>query len=443
MKKDELIALIKKNEDIYSGNKHDIKYLFIPEKESDKLLVIFSGFHGKEIKGNPPVYNYINTLEDIKENKLFVLDGVDNVPVYYLGTEGEDSYLKDTSELINIHMNKLNIDKSKLILTGSSKGGTAALSIGLHIQAGHIISAANQLYVGRYLDSMPNIRALMFNKIFGNNDDENVEKLNEVFMSKILVNKTKSNLYFHAGNRDPHYINHMKPMLRHFENKKINYELDLRNYVGHNSVVYYFPEYLKRKILEILETPKIINYSLVPDLNSVIIRPQLNSNRPKILSTSVEVILKNKNKIVTKFQNVLNHKISVNIQEVEKVKIYLKEYDRMIDTKIFEVKENNPDIDYFSAEYLIYDEWIGVKGRVANNSNMVRTARLKYNPSSNLYISGSGYVSFYSDDKFITTKRYMGSKMDLPFELNSIQDANYIIISYNKRWLDTMQLLEK
>lgn len=211
MKKHELLELIKNNESEFKGNKH----LFLLNKESEHLIVVFSGFHGKEVSKKPHFYNYINTLENVNINQLFIMGNVNNTPVYYYGTDGSDSYLKDTSSLINYYAKKLNINKANIITTGSSKGGTGLLIVGLDLGVGHIISAADQLNVGSYLNSLPKVRSLMFNTIFGSNDDIYVEILNKKFRDKILVDKTESNLYFHAGTRDSHYIKHMKPVLSH------------------------------------------------------------------------------------------------------------------------------------------------------------------------------------------------------------------------------------
>lgn len=441
MNKNELIELISKNELEYHGNTHKIKYLFLPEEESDHLIVVFSGFHGYEVDGKPAVYNYINTLEDTKINKLFILDSVNNVPVYYLGIDNKESYLSDTSILIKEYVSKLNMDMSKVILAGSSKGGTGALMTGFNIQSGHIISAANQVYVGNYLKSLPKVRNLIFTKIFGDNKEENIERLNRIFEEKILINKTKSNLYFHGGTKDPHYMNHMKPMLKHFDKNKIYYELDLKNYKGHSSVIYYFPEYLKRKVNEIINLPTIQNASIILDVNAMIVRIKPNYYRSKTFSTKVDFVLEDNSISSSDFKKSLVHKIDVLPKEIKRIKVTLKEYDIIRDEKEVEVDTSIKERDFLKQEFLIPGEWIDVKGKVAKNSKMYRTGLLKYNSKKYSAISGSGYVSYYKGNKFLATKRYMGDKKDLPFELDSISEADNIVLSFNERWLNKIDLL--
>src|SRR5699024_10338905 len=121
--------------------------------------------------------------------------------------------------------------------------------IGFEMKAGHIISGANQLFVGDYLSSLSeNLQELMFSKILGENSYKSKDNLNRLFENKLLVKENSSNLYFHAGNQDTHYIKHMIPLLRHFDKNKILYELDLKHYVGHSNVGRFFPAYLIQKL---------------------------------------------------------------------------------------------------------------------------------------------------------------------------------------------------
>ncbi|MBY8908342.1 hypothetical protein K6L05_00900 [Salinicoccus roseus] len=254
---------IKRHEHQFAGKHHEIDYLEYEEKKSSHLIVVLSGFNGKEAQGTPARYNYMRTLQDIKINKLFIKDEVDEVPVYYMGTEGTYSYMEDVCALIEQKLSDMNISKEQLIIAGSSKGGTGALLIGLEIGAGHIISAANQLNVGTYLSTMnAKLQDMMFTKMIGHNEPAAKDIADSRFREKLLVDDTNSRIYFHGGNQDTHYRQHMVPLLRHLDDRGILYELDLRGYVGHDNVKYYFPEYFIRKVREIisstsLERPRI------------------------------------------------------------------------------------------------------------------------------------------------------------------------------------------
>lgn len=440
MNKQELLNIIKNNESEFKGEKHNIKHLFLPNENSDYLIVVFSGFHGGEVAKKPPVYNYINTLKDVNINKLFIMDNVDNTPVYYYGTEGTDSYLKDTTHLVNHYAEKLGIKKSNIITTGSSKGGTGSLIVGLDIGVGHIISAANQLNVGTYLNSLPKVRELIFNMIFGSNDDSYVELLDQKFREKILVNSTESNLYFHAGTRDSHYIKHMKPMLENFDSKKIYYELDLKNYVGHNSVIYYYPEYLKRKINEILNLPKIQKPDVSKDEKEIIIDVNVSKYRKATHYYQVELDLVNGNRLVSEFKKDLKHLFTVEAKEIRSVSIILKEYEIIRDARNFNFDEINSKLDILRLKNLIRNEWITNKGEKISNTNMVRTKKLPYTSLNDYIVTGSVSVSYYSGDDFIKSTRVTGRVSELPFYIEKVSEADSIVLSFNKKWLGKMKL---
>ena len=439
MNKTELLELIKNNESVYDGKYHKIKHLFLREKSSDHLLVVFSGFNGGEVVKKPPVYNYINTLEDIKINKLFIMDNVNNTPVYYYGTKGRDSYLEDTSNLIENYANKLDIVKSRIITTGSSKGGTGSLIVGLRVRAGHIIAAANQLYVGSYLNTLPKVRELMFNKIFGSNDDIYVSKLDDIFKSEILVGNTDSNLYFHAGSRDSHYKKHMVPMLKHFDQKKIYYELDLRNYVGHNSVIYYYPDYLRRKLKEITDLPSLTQPSLMRDKDNVNIQVNVSYDRKATHFYQVELILEDEVTLVSSYKKDLLHTFEIDANEIKSVKITLKEYEIIRDSKEFNFYDLKSNLYTLHRKDLIVNEWISGDGRLLTNKNMVRTKNLPYVNGNEYVITGSATVAYYKNNKFLVSKKVAGKVSELPFYLETVEEADSIILSFNKKWLGKIQ----
>lgn len=334
LKKEDIINLINTNENIYHGDSHDIDYLHLIEEESPHLLVILSGFNGKESTGKQASYNYIKTLSNTKINKLFILDSIENIPVYYYGVNGEDSYLKDICKLINEQLKIMNIDKRNLIVAGSSKGGTGALLIGFEMKAGHIISGANQLYVGNYLSSLSsNLQNLMFNKILGEYDNKSKEKLDELFKSKLLIKETSSNLYFHAGNQDTHYIKHMTPLLRHYDKYGILYELDLRNYIGHSNVGRFFPEYLIQKLKEITHLPNIISCDI--DKNKNILSLRFSKNTYDEFDWAVYITDINNDLEILGYTKSYRISVKTPAKSIKKIKVFLRQNKRIIDVKSY------------------------------------------------------------------------------------------------------------
>lgn len=439
MRKGSLKNYILDNQEVYNGKYHKITHLPNTNKDSDYLLVVLSGFNGGEVAGREPLYNYVRTLEDISVNQLFILDGVDNVPVYYYGSNKTESYLKDTSDLIQRYIDELNIEKSNVIIAGSSKGGTGALLVGLYMELGHIISGANQLDVGTYLDTLPKVREIMFNKIFGNNLDSNVRELDNSFRRHFLINDTISKLYFHAGNRDSHYIKHMKPMLKHYDEKNINYELDLRNYSDHSSLQYYFPEYFLRKLNEIFEMPKIMDVKILKNFDENIIKLKVNRNKISLLN-SIELMDRASNIVAVGFDKSLVREIDAKINDFDFIRIDLKEYDEIVFSKKFSIKPDMYDFDYFSKNMLVEGEWLTFKGEIAKNKKMYRTYSIPYSGHYKYSLSAGAYVSYFKDNTFLKTIRLKGPSSMLPYELENVSGANNIYISFDEKWLDKIHL---
>lgn len=334
LNKEDIINLINTNEKIYNGDSHDINYLHLVEKKSTHLLVILSGFNGKESTGKPASYNYIKTLSNTKMNKLFILDSIEDIPVYYYGINGEDSYLKDICRLISQKLQLLNIDKRNLIIAGSSKGGTGALLVGFEMKAGHIISGANQLYVGNYLSSLSsNLQELMFNKILGEYNDISKNKLDSLFKKKLLIKENSSNLYFHAGNQDTHYIKHMTPLLRHYDDNGILYELDLKNYIGHNNVGRFFPEYLVQKLIEITKLPNISSCHMDQEKNILSLRFSKNSYDE--FDWAVYITDESNNLEILGYTKSYRILVKTPVQRIKKIKVFLRQNKNIIDVKSY------------------------------------------------------------------------------------------------------------
>ncbi|KIH71456.1 accessory Sec system protein Asp2 [Salinicoccus roseus] len=330
---------IKKNEHQFEGKHHKIDYLEFKEKNSKHMIVVFSGFNGKETQGAPGRYNYMRTLEDIKVNKLFIKDSVDNIPVYYMGENGSTGYLDDVCSLIEEKLIEMEIDKDNLILAGSSKGGTGALLIGLQMDVGHIIAGAHQLNVGTYLNSLnKKLKSMLFTKIVGHDGGDAPEILDRKFREKFLISNTKSNLYFHGGNRDSHYVRHMVPLLRHFDANDILYELDLRSYVGHDNVMKYFPEFFVRKVKEIitrtnLDAPNIKSHGDETEVTVKVLNPKEKDD----VDWAIYVYRKDKKIKKIMYNSEPVHRIPIRYEDIRSVKVFLRINEKKVQTKEYYV----------------------------------------------------------------------------------------------------------
>lgn len=92
---------------------------------------------------------------------------------------------------------------------------------------------------------------------------------------------------------------------------------------------------------------------------------------------------------------------------------------------------------------LVDGKWINMKGEEMSNESMYRTEKIDYSPSSSYFVNGGVYVSYYDGVSFLKTERLSGPVGDLPFELEEIEDANNIIVSFDKNQLNDIVLSEK
>ncbi|WP_414054034.1 accessory Sec system protein Asp2 [Macrococcus equi] len=245
--------LIEEKEKIYPGDNHPIKYMFLPEEKSTYLIVVLSGFSGREAYRENAKFNYIKTLLNIKCNKLYIMDEVNNIPTYYYGTDSKSNYLEDCTKLIKETMNTYGIQEESLIIAGSSKGGTGAILIGNELGAGHIIAGAPQYFPLDYLNEInEEARNLILNNIL--HDDEDFEDVQKQMKEKMLNLDSNTKLYLHAGNQDLHYVKHLRPYMSMLTKRKKLYALDLQHYEGHQNLKYKFPKFLVRTVSEITST---------------------------------------------------------------------------------------------------------------------------------------------------------------------------------------------
>lgn len=237
-----------KYEKVFKSKTTKIKYLFFPNAESDKLLVVFSAFPGKN---RPATYNYIKTFKNEKCNKLYILDnyGPDiRGGSYYLG-KGKDFFVEDAvSELITFIAKDISVVHKDIIATGSSKGGYAALYFAFKYGYGHVISGAPQILLGNYLVGHPSY----LEYITGKNNEENVAFLNNLLFKVVETNLNPPQIHIHVGKGEHHYPKHVLPFSQFLDSKSIEYNLELKDYDKHSEIGIFYPSFAKDALKNIL-----------------------------------------------------------------------------------------------------------------------------------------------------------------------------------------------
>lgn len=226
--------------------RNKLKYVLRKKRNSDVLLVVFSGFPGNGKAG----YNYMRTLRNIPCNTLFILDdfGYEQRGSYYLGESG-DFFVKElVLELITETMNDLAI--KMLVTAGSSKGGTCALMFGLLKKADAIIAGAPQYYIGDYLATDDHHKIM--EGICGSNLDAK-DILNRIVPNLVLKYEGNTEVYLHYSPYEHTYPEHIQYLIDDLNQVGIAIYSDIKNYTAHQDVAYYFPHFLRSTISNILK----------------------------------------------------------------------------------------------------------------------------------------------------------------------------------------------
>lgn len=239
-----------KKERVYVNKECSVKHLLIRNNKSDKLLVVFSGFPEANKSAS---YNYVLKFRDLQCNKLFILDDTLGDPrgIYYLGKDRNLFIQRAIGQLIENVSEELNVTKSNIITSGSSKGGYAALYFSYKYNYGTAIVGAPQVLLGNYLNH--ELRSNILNYIAGGVNQEDVEYLNSVLLDTIKESESSPETYIHVSKNEHHYEGHVKHLTKLLEELGRNYDLDLGTYKKHGDVGIYFSPYARSIIQDKLK----------------------------------------------------------------------------------------------------------------------------------------------------------------------------------------------
>ena len=228
------------NQKKYCENDVCLKYLF-EKQESDVLIVVFSSCTRKGIRAR---YNYRKTLQNVECNKLFLLDDFaeDHRGSYYIGKDNMFGEEKVTENLIKKTI--ADTGANKLIFTGSSKGGWAALNFGMMFDEVDIICGGPQFWLGSYLLASGNEITLDY--ILGERSEEKIGNLDCYLKNKIeQAAPTGKRIYIHYSNKEHTYVEHIKDLLECLREYGYSIEEDVADYENHSDISYFFPGYLQ------------------------------------------------------------------------------------------------------------------------------------------------------------------------------------------------------
>lgn len=238
------------DENVFYTKKRVMKYLLKEYKDSEYMIVLFSGLSSHPEKKS--VYNYIKCLDNVPITRLHILDeyGYDNRGCWYLGESKELDVEESTIEVINYFSNKYKIKKDKIILAGTSKGGFAGLYLGIKYGYGNIIVGAPQIILGEYLDTPFHRGRLKFISGYKNEEEKEKEKekLDKIIKELKIQSNTKIDIL--CGINDDRHIKQIEEFYLESSNKEaININLCSGD---HGNIGNKYKEYLPKRVKSII-----------------------------------------------------------------------------------------------------------------------------------------------------------------------------------------------
>ncbi|SQC71708.1 Uncharacterised protein [Listeria fleischmannii subsp. fleischmannii] len=206
--------------------------------ESEDLLVIYSAL---PVKGSS-VYNYVRTLDDVNCNKLYILDdfGENRAGVFYLGENGTMDVRDAVKELIT------NIQKNKKIqhtfFSGTSKGGFAALYLGIDMQVDKIIVGSPIVKVKHFLQDTEEKRAV-YRGITG---EKEKYEYNHLLLQRIQEQQFDGEIYLQYSELEEIYENQIDELVETLEKNKYTLSKENGMYSKHLDTRFFFPMYLRK-----------------------------------------------------------------------------------------------------------------------------------------------------------------------------------------------------
>ncbi|HFR3101131.1 TPA: accessory Sec system protein Asp2 [Enterococcus faecalis] len=232
-------------EKTFITDKCQLKYLFFKKNKSKRLLVIFSSCSRE---GLPARYNYLLKFRNLFCSKLYILDnfGFDKRGAYYLG-EDKNFYIESAvHRLIERKRKELDIEKDKVVLVGSSKGGFAAIYFQNKYSYGASISGAPQVYLGNYLNT--NLHKHICTFIMGDTKQSSINFLNNLIFDAVKNNKGQSKVGIHVSKKEHTYLNHVAPLVEFFKENNLDIVLDFGDYHKHSDVGIHFSKFATKTI---------------------------------------------------------------------------------------------------------------------------------------------------------------------------------------------------
>lgn len=231
-----------------------VKYLYLaPEQPSEHMVVVFSGFHGRETERMPALFNYVRTLVDVDVHRLFIVDDYDGLPCYYIGHNGMHDYESAVASLIFRMLSEHAVAPKNVVMGGSSKGGSAALYFAARYGFGHALPGGAQYRVGSYLYGLSGwSRRELLAPIAGSPDEAGRDWLDNCFRRAIAGADESIDIRVHIGSGDPTRSQHIEPLIEDLAKIGVEPSVSIADYAEHSRLAEFYPPFLRQNVEEIV-----------------------------------------------------------------------------------------------------------------------------------------------------------------------------------------------
>ncbi|MEL7976918.1 hypothetical protein AAG589_13730 [Isoptericola sp. F-RaC21] len=164
-----------------------------PKEDCDQIVVIFTSIRNvaTDLDFDGPDGKY---LASNRAELVFVHDDHDTAFCYYYGTNRDDQVARAVTAFVRDLAERRGVGLERVILTGMSKGGAAALIVGARLPGATVVSLVPQVAIGTYLRgrSEPFLET-----IAGSRTDEAVAWLDGV-VPRALAEATNRDGYYYV-----------------------------------------------------------------------------------------------------------------------------------------------------------------------------------------------------------------------------------------------------
>jgi hypothetical protein len=221
---------------------HPVRHLVLKgDTRARQLIAMFSGFH---LAGQAK-YNYVNALDGTPAHRVYVLDDFGPRGCYYIGA-GKDRFVeRSIVAMLEDLLAELGLDRSQLVLTGSSKGGTAALYLGVR-HGFRVVAAAPQSRIATYCVKESRAAAVA-RLIAGGLYDADFAWLDDIVFEAIRESEHRPPIELLTSAHDRHHDSHVVPLIAML--RELGYPLDvtMSDYLRHNEVGAAFTRLLRQR----------------------------------------------------------------------------------------------------------------------------------------------------------------------------------------------------